>query len=147
MTLPSAVDPTIAPEGQHVAQLFIQYTPYNLKNGKSWTEESTKDEFANRVFSVIDEYAPGFSKAIIGKDVLTPVDLEKIFGLTGGNIFHGSMGMDQLYWMRPVPGWSNYKTPIPKLYLCGAGTHPGGGVMGASGRNAAHKIMRDFGLK
>lgn len=144
MTIPSSLDPTIAPKGQHVATMFIQYTPYELKNGKSWKDEKVKEEFADRVFSIVDEYAPGFSKSVVGRDILSPYDLEQIFGLTGGNIFHGSMSLDQLYWMRPVPGFANYTTPIKNLFMCGSGAHPGGGVMGAAGRNCAHKILNDF---
>jgi len=139
MTIPSTLDPTLAPPGHHVASLFVQYVPYHLKNGK-WDEE-TKKKYSDRVFDVIDEYAPGFKKLVIHRDVLAPPDLERIFGLTGGNIMHGSMSLDQLMWMRPSPGFGNYQMPIEGLYLCGAGAHPGGGVMGACGRNAAKKLI------
>ncbi|KAJ3674449.1 hypothetical protein LUZ60_005065 [Juncus effusus] len=143
MTIPSILDKTISPPGQHVINLFIQYTPYKLSKG-SWHDPNIREEFAKRCFSLIDEYAPGFSSSIIGYDMLTPLDLEKEFGLTGGNIFHGAMGLDSLFLMRPTKGWSGYKTPIKGLYLCGSGAHPGGGVMGAPGRNAASVVIQDL---
>jgi phytoene dehydrogenase-like protein len=143
MTLPSALDPGLAPPGKHVLSLFIQYTPYRLAAG-SWDDPGRKDELADRVFAIIEEYAPGFTNSVIARDVLSPLDLERIFGLTGGNIFHGAMGLDQLFWLRPAAGWSRYRTPVPGLYLCGSGAHPGGGVLGAPGRNAAQVAMRDL---
>lgn len=143
MTIPTVFDKTISPSGKHVIGLFIQYTPYKPSDG-SWENPVYRESFAQRCFSMIDEYAPGFSSSIIGYDMLTPPDLEREIGLTGGNIFHGSMGLDSLFLMRPVKGWSNYRTPIEGLYLCGSGTHPGGGVMGAPGRNAAHVVIEDF---
>ncbi|KAE8902528.1 Pyridine nucleotide-disulfide oxidoreductase domain-containing protein 2 [Phytophthora fragariae] len=142
MNIPTSLDPTIAPPGKHIALLFVQYTPYEPKDGK-WSEPGKKEQFANQVFSVIEEYAPGFTKSIIDYDILTPPDLEKIFSLPRGNIFHGAMGFDQLFWMRPMVGYSNYRSPIDGLYLCSAGTHPGGGVMGACGRNAAMVYLKD----
>ncbi|KAI4385146.1 hypothetical protein MLD38_003204 [Melastoma candidum] len=143
MTIPSVLDQTLCPPGKHVINLFIQYTPYNPSDG-SWTDPAYRNSFANRCFSLIDEYAPGFSSSIIGYDMLTPPDLEREIGLTGGNIFHGAMGLDALFLMRPVKGWSNYRTPVPGLYLCGSGAHPGGGVMGAPGRNAAQLVLHDL---
>ncbi|KAG7388930.1 Pyridine nucleotide-disulfide oxidoreductase domain-containing protein 2 [Phytophthora pseudosyringae] len=142
MNIPTSLDPTIAPPGKHIALLFVQYTPYEPKDGK-WSEPGKKERFANQVFSVIEDYAPGFTKSIIDYDILTPPDLEQIFSLPRGNIFHGAMGLDQLFWMRPMPGYSSYRSPISGLYLCSAGTHPGGGVMGACGRNAAMVCMKD----
>ncbi|XP_062501517.1 pyridine nucleotide-disulfide oxidoreductase domain-containing protein 2-like [Corticium candelabrum] len=142
MCIPSSLDPTVAPSGKHVVSLFVQYTPYDLADG-TWNNE-TKNDFANRVFSVIEEYAPGFTSSILGFDILTPPDLENVFGLTGGNIFHGAMGLHQLYFARPTPAYCNYRSPIRGLYLCGSGTHPGGGVMGASGRNAALTALQDL---
>ncbi|KAI9166218.1 hypothetical protein LWI28_028119 [Acer negundo] len=142
MTIPSVVDKTISPPGKHVINLFIQYTPYKPSDG-SWSDPAYRESFAKRCFSLIDEYAPGFSSSIISYDMLTPPDLEREIGLTGGNIFHGAMGLDSLFLMRPVKGWSNYKTPVQGLYLCGSGTHPGGGVMGAPGRNAAKVVLQD----
>lgn len=140
MTIPSVLDHTISPPGQHVINLFVQYTPYKLFEG-TWQDPSIRELFAQRCFSLIDEYAPGFSSSIIGYDMLTPPDLEREFGLTGGNIFHGAMSLDSMFLMRPIKGWSGYKTPIKGLYLCGSGTHPGGGVMGAPGRNAASVVI------
>ncbi|CAH2078962.1 unnamed protein product, partial [Thlaspi arvense] len=126
--------------GKHVINLFIQYTPYKPSDG-SWDDP---EAFAQRCFKLIDEYAPGFSSSIISYDMLTPPDLEREIGLTGGNIFHGAMGLDSLFLMRPVKGWSNYRSPLKGLYLCGSGAHPGGGVMGAPGRNAAHLVLQDL---
>ncbi len=143
MTIPSALDDSLAPPGRHVASLFVQYTPYALKEG-SWADPDVKEAFADRTFQVIEEYAPGFTNAVIGRDVLSPLDLERIFGLTGGNIFHGAMGLDQLFWLRPAAGWSGHRTPVPGLYLCGSGAHPGGGVLGAPGRNAAGVVIKDL---
>ncbi|KAH7520037.1 hypothetical protein FEM48_Zijuj08G0101200 [Ziziphus jujuba var. spinosa] len=142
MTIPSALDKTISPPGKHVINLFVQYTPYKPSDG-DWTDSVYRESFAQRCFSLIDEYAPGFSSSVIGYDMLTPPDLEREIGLTGGNIFHGAMGLDSLFLMRPVKGWSNYRTPLPGLYLCGSGAHPGGGVMGAPGRNAAKVVLQD----
>ncbi|KAL9461582.1 hypothetical protein AB3S75_004554 [Citrus x aurantiifolia] len=143
MTIPSVLDKTISPPGNHVINLFLQYTPYKPSDG-SWMDPAYRDSFANRCFSLIDEYAPGFSSSIIGYDMLTPPDLEREIGLTGGNIFHGAMGLDSLFLMRPVKGWSNYRTPLQGLYMCGSGTHPGGGVMGAPGCNAARIVLQDL---
>ncbi|KAJ4963787.1 hypothetical protein NE237_023726 [Protea cynaroides] len=143
MTIPSVLDNTISPPGKHIINLFIQFTPYKSSEG-SWEDSAFRDSFAQRCFSLIDEYAPGFSSSIIGYDMLTPPDLEREFGLTGGNIFHGAMGLDSLFLMRPVKGWSGYRTPLRGLYLCGSGTHPGGGVMGAPGRNSAHVVLQDM---
>uniref|UniRef100_A0A6N2L9K3 Pyridine nucleotide-disulfide oxidoreductase domain-containing protein 2 n=2 Tax=Salix viminalis TaxID=40686 RepID=A0A6N2L9K3_SALVM len=142
MTIPSVLDKTISPPGKHVINLFIQYTPYKPSDG-SWGDTAYRESFAQKCFSLIEEYAPGFSSSIIGYDMLTPPDLEREFGLTGGNIFHGAMGLDSLFLMRPVKGWSSYRTPLQGLYLCGSGTHPGGGVMGAPGRNAARVVLQD----
>ncbi|XP_074592532.1 uncharacterized protein LOC141848403 [Curcuma longa] len=140
MTIPSVLDHTISPPGQHVINLFVQYTPYKLLEG-TWQDPSIRESFAQRCFSLIDEYAPGFSSSVIGYDMLTPPDLEREFGLTGGNIFHGAMSLDSMFLMRPIKGWSGYRTPVKGLYLCGSGTHPGGGVMGAPGRNAASVVI------
>ncbi|KAJ8770654.1 hypothetical protein K2173_021301 [Erythroxylum novogranatense] len=142
MTIPSVLDKTISPHGKHVINLFVQYTPYKPSDG-SWDDPVYRDSFAQRCFSLIDEYARGFSSTVIGYDMLTPPDLEREIGLTGGNIFHGAMGLDSLFLMRPLKGWSSYRTPVPGLYLCGSGTHPGGAVMGAPGRNAARVVLQD----
>jgi len=141
LTLPSALDPTLAPSGHYVASMFVQYVPYTLE-GTSWDEQ--RDVFADRVFEVIDRVAPGFSSSVVHREVLAPPDIERVFGLTGGNIFQGAMSLDRLLFLRPAPGWPRYRTPIRNLYLCGATTHPGGGVMGACGRNAALEMIRDL---
>ncbi|KAJ9147422.1 hypothetical protein P3X46_029587 [Hevea brasiliensis] len=142
MTIPSSLDKTISPPGKHVIGLFTQYTPYRPSDG-CWEDPKYREAYAQRCFSLIDQYASGFSSSIIGYDMLTPPDLEREFGLTGGNIFHGAMGLDSLFLMRPVKGWSGYRTPVRGLYMCGSGSHPGGGVMGAPGRNAAQVVLRD----
>ncbi|XP_076058041.1 pyridine nucleotide-disulfide oxidoreductase domain-containing protein 2-like [Oratosquilla oratoria] len=136
MTLPSSVDKTLAPPGCHVALFFTQYVPYHLAGGKKWDDE-TKHAYANKIFDVVEGYAPGFKESIIGYEVLPPPELERIFGLTGGNIFHGAMSLHQLYMCRPSPSLPTPYTPVKGLWLCGAGAHPGGGVMGAPGRLAA----------
>ena len=141
LTLPSAVDDTLAPPGRHVASLFVQHVPY-APVATTW--QASRDRFADRCLELIDEVAPGFSSSVLHREVLAPPDLERIFALTGGNLFHGAMTLDRLLFLRPLPGLAPYRTPIPGLYLCGAGTHPGGGVMGACGRNAAHEILRDL---
>lgn len=147
MTLPTALDSTLAPEGKHVALLFVQYAPYDVsawKGSAGWDSPGAREEFAARVYDVIEQHAPGFTASIEGQDILTPVDLERVFALPGGNIFHGAMGLDQLLWSRPVPGWARHRTPVQGVYLAGAGAHPGGGVMGAPGRNAAMTILSDM---
>jgi phytoene dehydrogenase-like protein len=137
----SNVDDSLAPRGKHVMTCFVQYVPYRLRAG-NWDEK--RDLLGDRVVKKIVEYAPNVSGAIIARHVLTPLDLERTYGLTEGNIFHGDLSLEQLFFMRPVPGWSQYRTPIAGLYLCGAGAHPGGGVTGAPGRNAAHQALRDW---
>ncbi|XP_067092411.1 pyridine nucleotide-disulfide oxidoreductase domain-containing protein 2 [Osmerus mordax] len=143
MTIPSVLDSTLAPSGCHVVSLFTQFTPYHLQGGRDWTDQD-REAYADSVFGWVEQYAPGFTSSIVGKDILTPPDLERIFGLTGGNIFHGSMSLDQLYLARPLPSFSDYRSPIRGLYLCGSGSHPGGGVMGSSGWNAAQTVMADL---
>jgi phytoene dehydrogenase-like protein len=137
-TIPSVVDPTVAPPGQHLMSMFVQYAPYELREG-SWDEE--RDAFADRCFDVLNEYAPNFKSAVLDRQVLTPLDLERVFNLTGGNIFQGAMTPGQLFAFRPVPGYSRYRTPVRGLYICGAAAHPGGGVMGTPGLNAARAIL------
>jgi phytoene dehydrogenase-like protein len=136
----SNVDPTLAPAGRHVMTCFVQYVPYRLRRG-TWDE--SRDTLGDRVVKKIAEYAPNVPGAVLARQVLTPLDLERTYGLTEGNIFHGDLSLDQLFFMRPVPGWAQYRTPIEGLYLCGAGAHPGGGVTGAPGHNAAHQALRD----
>ena len=140
LTVPTLYDPSLAPAGKHIMGIFIQYAPYTLRDS-TWDE--LREPFAYRCLDLIEEYAPGFRDLIIDKQVLTPLDLERRFGLTGGNIFHGEMSLDQMFVMRPVAGSARYRTPVKGLYLCGSGTHPGGGVMGAPGYNAAREILKD----
>ena len=137
----SNVDPTLAPEGKHIMTAFVQYVPYGLREG-TWDEK--RDALGRRVVDKIGEYAPNVPTAIEALNVLTPLDLERTYGLTEGNIFHGDLNIEQLFFMRPVPGWSSYRTPVDGLYLCGAGVHPGGGVTGAPGYAASHRVLRDL---
>jgi phytoene dehydrogenase-like protein len=138
-TIPSVVDPTVAPPGRHLMSMFVQYAPYALR-GTTWDRE--REAFADRCFALLDEYAPNFSRSVLARQVLAPPDLEAVFNLTGGNIFQGAMTPGQLFALRPVPGHAGYRTPIRGLYLCGAAAHPGGGVMGTPGYNAAREILR-----
>ncbi|HEV2116641.1 MAG TPA: NAD(P)/FAD-dependent oxidoreductase, partial [Terriglobales bacterium] len=137
----SNVDDTLAPPGRHIMTCFVQYVPYFLRKG-TWPEN--REVLGDRVVKTIAEYAPNVPSAIVTRQVLTPLDLEHVYGLTEGNIFHGDLTLEQLFFMRPVPGWSRYRSPIAGLYLCGAGTHPGGGVTGAPGHNAAFQVLRDL---
>jgi len=137
----SNADASLAPPGKHILTCFVQYVPYRLRDG-NWDEK--RELLGDRVVKKIAEYAPNVAGAIVARQVLTPLDLERTYGLTEGNIFHGDLRLEQLFFMRPVPGWSQYRTPIDGLYLCGAGAHPGGGVTGAPGRNAAHQALRDW---
>ena len=139
LTIPSALDPILAPPGRHVASLFVQWAPCQAPP-EAWA--GLRERIAERACAMLDEVAPGFSESILEREVLAPPDLERLFGLSGGNLFHGAMTPDRLLLLRPLPGWSRYATPIDGLWLCGAGTHPGGGVMGACGRNAAREILR-----
>lgn len=140
MTMASSVDDTLAPKGKHVMSIFVQFAPYQLAEG-SWDEQ--REPFADRCIELLSRYAPNVPGAIEHRQVLTPVDLERRFGITGGNIMQGAMNFNQLFMMRPVPGWADHRTPVKNLYLCGAASHPGGGVMGACGKNAAEEILRD----
>jgi len=137
----SNVDDTLAPKGRHIMTCFVQYVPYFLRHG-TWDEN--RELLGDRVIKKIAEYAPNVPGAIVARQVLTPLDLERVYGLTEGNIFHGDLALEQLFFMRPVPGWSQYRSPIAGLYLCGAGAHPGGGVTGAPGHNAAFQVLRDL---
>jgi phytoene dehydrogenase-like protein len=137
----SNADGSLAPKGKHILTCFVQYVPYHLSQG-TWDEK--RDLLGDRVIKKIAEYAPNVPNAILARQVLTPLDLERTYGLTEGNIFHGDLRLEQLFFMRPVSGWSRYRTPVDGLYLCGAGAHPGGGVTGAPGHNAAHQALRDW---
>ena len=137
----SNVDPSLAPAGRHIMTCFVQYVPYRLAGG---TWDSRRDDLGDRVVTRIGAFAPNVPGAVLARQVLTPLDLERTYRLTEGNIFHGDLQLDQLFHMRPVPGWARYATPVRGLYLCGAGAHPGGGVTGAPGYNAAHRVLADL---
>jgi phytoene dehydrogenase-like protein len=139
--IPTTKDPTLAPEGKHIMTCFVQYVPYELREG-SW-DDGAREALGDRVIDTIAEYAPNFRESVVERQVLTPYDLEQRFGLIGGNIFQGEMSLDQLFSFRPAPGLAGYKTPVDGLYLCGSGTHPGGGVMGIPGLNASKVVIGD----
>jgi phytoene dehydrogenase-like protein len=141
MTIPTAYDDSIAPPGKHIMCIFVQYAPYSLRDAQ-W--DDIKEQFADRCIDTLADYAPNIRDIILHRQVISPLDLEREYSLTGGNIFHGEMTVDQLFSMRPVAGWAQYRTPIEGLYLCGSGAHPGGGVMGAPGFNAAREILADW---
>jgi len=143
IVIPSLTDPSVAPPGKHVLSCFVQYAPYKLAEGDgTWDEQ--RERFGDNVVNTIAEFAPNLKRIMIGRQVLTPLDLEREFGLTQGNIFQGELSLEQLFFLRPVPGWAYYRTPIQNLYMCGAATHPGGGIMGAPGRIASQVILRDW---
>jgi phytoene dehydrogenase-like protein len=139
MVIPTLTDPSIAPPGKHIMSCFVQYAPYKLKPGLSW--DSEREAFGDTVIDTIAEYAPNIRDVIRHRQVLTPLDLERDFGLTEGNIFQGELTLEQLFFLRPAPGWAQYTTPVRNLWMCGSATHPGGGIMGAPGRNAALRIL------
>src|SRR5882762_6731149 len=141
MVIPSLTDPTVAPPGKHVLSCFVQYAPYKLAQG-TWDDQ--KEAFGENVINTIAEYAPNIKDIIIGRQILTPLDLEREFGLTQGNIFQGELSLEQLFFLRPVAGWAYYRTPIHNLYMCGSATHPGGGIMGANGRIASQVILKEW---
>jgi len=141
MVIPSLTDPSVAPPGKHVMSCFVQYAPYKLAEG-TWDDH--REAFGNNVIDTIAEHAPNIKDIIIEKQVLTPLDLEREFGLTQGNIFQGELSLEQLFFLRPVPGWAYYRTPIDNLYMCGSATHPGGGIMGANGRIASQVILKEW---
>jgi phytoene dehydrogenase-like protein len=140
IVIPTLTDPSIAPPGKHVMSCFVQYAPYNLKEG-TWDEK--REEFGDTVINTIAEHAPNIKDIILHRQVLTPLDLEREFGLSEGNIFQGELTLEQLFFLRPAPGWAQYRSPIKNLYMCGSATHPGGGIMGASGRNAAMVMLKE----
>ncbi len=140
IVIPSLTDPSVAPPGKHVMSCFVQYAPYKLAEG-TWDEK--RESFGDTVINTISEFAPNLKNIILHRQVVTPLDLEREFGLTEGNIFQGELSLEQLFFLRPVPGWARYSTPIKNLYMCGSATHPGGGIMGAPGRLAALKILEE----
>ncbi|RMH21463.1 MAG: NAD(P)/FAD-dependent oxidoreductase [Acidobacteria bacterium] len=143
IVIPTLADPTMAPPGKHVMSIFVQYAPYELAAGRSWPQE--REAFGDAVVKTLAEYAPGLEELILHRQVLTPWDLEQTFGLTQGNIFHGELTLEQLFFLRPAAGWAEYAAPVAGLYLCASATHPGGGVMAGPGRLAAQRILRDWG--
>jgi phytoene dehydrogenase-like protein len=142
VVIPSLTDPSVAPPGKHVMSCFVQYAPYALREG-TWDDK--REAFGDAVVDTLAEYAPNLKKIIRARQVLTPLDLEREWGLSEGNIFHGELSLEQLFFLRPVPGWARYRTPISGLYMCGSATHPGGGIMGAPGRLAAFEVLKDAG--
>jgi phytoene dehydrogenase-like protein len=139
IVIPSMIDPSMAPPGKHVMSIFVQYVPYKVNGG--WTD-ARREAFGDAVIDTLAQYAPNIKSAILHRQVITPHDIERIVGISEGNIFHGELALEQMFFLRPVPGWAQYATPVDGLYQCGSGTHPGGGVMGASGRNAAMAILK-----
>jgi phytoene dehydrogenase-like protein len=141
MVIPSLTDPSVAPPGEHVMSCFVQYAPYKLRPGLNW--DQLRDDFGKTVIDTVSEYAPNLKNIILHKQVLTPLDLERDFGLTEGNIFQGELSLEQLFFLRPVSGFARFRTPIKNLYMCGSATHPGGGIMGAPGRLSALEVLKD----
>jgi phytoene dehydrogenase-like protein len=142
VVIPSTLDDSLAPPGQHVASLFCQHVAPQLPNGESW--DTHRDAVADLMIDTVNQYAPNFKAAVLGRQIKSPLDLERTFGLIGGDIFHGALSLDQMFSARPMLGYGNYRGPLRGLYMCGAGTHPGGGVTGAPGHNAAREIISDF---
>lgn len=142
MLIPSTMDDSLAPDGRHVASLFCQQFAPELPDGQSW--DDVREDVADLIIDTVNQYAPNFKASVLGRQVLSPLDLERIFGLTGGDIFHGRLSLDQMFSSRPALGSADYRTPVKGLYLCGSGAHPGGGVTGAPGHNAAREIIKDF---
>ena len=138
--IPSVVDDSLAPKGQHVASLFCQHVAPTLADGRNW--DDCRDEVADLMIATVSKFAPNFAASVIARQIHSPLDLERKFGLIGGDIFHGALSLDQLFSARPVLGYGDYRTPVKGLYQCGAGTHPGGGVTGIPGYNAAREILR-----
>ncbi len=145
LVISSTLDPTLAPEGRHVASLFCQHVAPELPDGKSW--DDCREQVADLMIDTVNGYAPNFRASVLGRQILSPLDLERTFGLIGGDIFHGALDLGQMFSARPALGHGNYRGPLPGLYMCGSGTHPGGGVTGAPGHNAAREILRDLGRR
>ena len=145
MVLPSLTDPSVAPPGKHVMSCFVQYSPYHLKDAV-W-DDRQREAFGDAVIDAIAQFAPNIRERILHRQVLTPLDLEREFGLSEGNIFQGELSLEQLFFLRPAPGWAQYRTPIRNLFMCGSATHPGGGIMAAPGRNAAMHVLADARLR
>jgi phytoene dehydrogenase-like protein len=143
--IPSTLDPSLAPKGAHVASLFCQHVAPELPDGASWDDH--REEVADLMIGTVDDYAPGFARSVIARQINSPLDLERTFGLVGGDIFHGALSLDQLFAARPMLGYADYRSPLAGLYMCGSGTHPGGGVTGAPGHNAAQAVLKDFRIR
>jgi phytoene dehydrogenase-like protein len=141
IVIPSLTDPSVAPPGKHVMSCFVQYAPYDLEEEGGW--DAHREAFGDTVVNTISQFAPNVKDLILHRQVLTPLDLERDFGLSEGNIFQGELTLEQLFFLRPAPGWAKYQTPIKNLYMCGSATHPGGGIMAAPGRNAAMRILAE----
>jgi phytoene dehydrogenase-like protein len=142
LLIPSTLDDSLAPPGMHVASLFCQHVQPQLSDGRSWDDH--REEVADLMIATVERHAPGFAASVIGRQVMSPLDLERTFGLVGGDIFHGALSLDQIFSARPMLGYADYRTPVRGLYMCGSGTHPGGGVTGAPGHNAARVIAADM---
>jgi phytoene dehydrogenase-like protein len=142
MCIPSTLDDTLAPKGKHVMSLFCQHFHPELSGGRNW--DQMREEVADHIVATVESYAPGITASIEGRQILSPLDLEREFGLVGGDIFHGALHLDQIYSLRPAAGYADYRAPLRNLYMCGSGTHPGGGVSGVPGHNAAREIVKDF---
>ena len=141
MVVPSVMDPTMAPYGKHVVSCFVQYAPYHLAEG-NWDDQ--REAFGDAVVDTLEEYVPGLKASILHRQVLTPLDLERDFGLTEGNIFQGELSLEQMFFLRPTADGSRYRTPLKGLYLCGSAAHPGGGIMGAPGMLGARQVLADL---
>jgi phytoene dehydrogenase-like protein len=141
ITIPSIVDPSLAPDRAHVMSIHVQYAPYKLKQG-DWI--SRREEFGDLIVDLLSDFASDLKPSIVRRQVVTPLDLEETYGLSGGHVFHGEQALDQFFMFRPIIGWAQYRTPIKGLYLCGAGTHPGGEITGQCGANAAREIIKDL---
>jgi phytoene dehydrogenase-like protein len=142
MLIPSTLDDSLAPTGAHVASLFCQHAAPKLPDGASWDDK--REQVADLIIDTVEKFAPGFRTSVVGRQVFSPLDLERVFGLPNGDIFHGTLTLDQLFSARPMLGHADYRMPLPGLYLCGSGAHPGGGVTGAPGHNAARVVSRDL---
>jgi phytoene dehydrogenase-like protein len=145
MVISSTLDDTLAPPGQHVASLFCQHVAPELPDGASWDDR--RETVADLMIETVDAHAPNFKRSVLGRQIFSPLDLERTFGLVGGDIFHGALDLGQMFSARPMLGHADYRGPIPALYMCGSGTHPGGGVSGLPGHNAAREVLRDFGKR
>ena len=144
ITIPTVTDPSLAPAGKHVMSVWMQSAPYELREG-NW--HAKREVLGDAVVRTLEDYAPGFTNTILKRQVLTPLDLEHIYGLTQGHPYHAEMALDQIFFMRPVSGWSTYRTPVNNLYLCGSGTHPGGGITGLPGYYAAREVLKNWRSK